>query len=339
MRHLNYRCLLTAVAWLSFHGLVSAQAPPGGNKVNQDPIKSIETAIQKQMGKDSLAMADNLKTKDIRRTKELNKAIEESIAMELERERLDFPAMDIYGENSWHSKSVNPIIGTAITAIPDTYDIDCTQFTSPLGNESMRVTSRYGYRKRYRRMHYGIDIGLSIGDSVRVAFDGKVRMVNYERKGYGHYVVVRHPNGLETVYGHLSRAIVTEDQVVKAGDVIALGGNTGRSSGPHLHFETRFMGIPINPELIIDFSTGIPHSDVFTFVKGRHKAGGNALASSRKSSASSTSKNIVVHRVRNGDTLSEIASRYGTSVSKICKLNGITPKTTLKIGRALRITA
>ncbi|MDO4789575.1 MAG: M23 family metallopeptidase [Porphyromonas sp.] len=338
MRHLNYRCILAAVTWISLHGLVSAQAPPGG-KNNQEPVKAIEAAIQKQMGKDSLIVADNLKVKDVRRTKELNKAIEESIAIELEREKLDFPAIDVYGENSWHSKSVNPLIGDAIVAIPDTYDIDCTQFTSPLDNETLRVTSRYGYRKRYRRMHYGIDLGLKIGDSVRVAFDGKVRMVNYERKGYGHYVVVRHPNGLETVYGHLSRAIVTEDQVVKAGDVIALGGNTGRSSGPHLHFETRFMGIPINPELIIDFSTGVPHNDVYTFVRGRHRETGATLASSRRSSASSTSKNIVVHRVKSGDTLSAIASRYGTSVNKICKLNGITPKTTLKIGRALRITA
>lgn len=90
-------------------------------------------------------------------------------------------------------------------------------------------------------MHNGLDIKVYIGDTIRAAFSGKVRMVKYERRGYGKYVVIRHENGLETVYGHLSKQIVDENQYVEAGEPIGLGGNTGRSTGSHLHFE-RVLG-------------------------------------------------------------------------------------------------
>ena len=115
------------------------------------------------------------------------------------------------------------------------------------------VTSPYGYRRRFRRMHKGIDLKVQTGDTVYAAFNGKVRLTKYERRGYGYYVVIRHENELETVYGHLSKFLVEPDQYVKAGDPIALGGNTGRSFGSHLHFETRFMGYAINPSAIFDF--------------------------------------------------------------------------------------
>lgn len=168
---------------------------------------------------------------------------------------------EIFGQ-FWNSERVNPY-GTAVT-VPDHHDIDVSEYTTPCPGH---ITSNYGYRSRFGRMHYGIDLKLQVGDTVRAAFSGKVRLTKYERRGYGYYVVVRHTNGMETVYGHLSRFLVKPDQYVKAGDPIALGGNTGRSTGAHLHFETRYLGIPINPAAIIDFENQVPHKDVFAFDK------------------------------------------------------------------------
>ncbi|MBF0976287.1 MAG: M23 family metallopeptidase, partial [Bacteroidetes bacterium] len=99
---------------------------------------------------------------------------------------------------------------------------------------------------RRRRYHYGTDIGLKVGDSIVSVFDGTVRIVSYDAHGYGNYIVVRHNNGLESLYAHLSQTIAVENQKVKAGELIGLGGNTGRSTGPHLHFEFRFLGNPFN---------------------------------------------------------------------------------------------
>lgn len=146
--------------------------------------------------------------------------------------------------------------------IPTVKDIDVSTYVPPVPGA---ITSNYGYRPRFRRVHRGTDLRLSIGDTVVSAFDGKVRLTKYEGRGYGYYVVIRHDNGMETVYGHLSKFLVKPNQRVKAGEPIALGGNTGRSTGPHLHFETRFMGLPINPAAIIDFENGVPHKDIFTF--------------------------------------------------------------------------
>lgn len=178
-----------------------------------------------------------------------------------EREALD--DNDIFNQ-FWGSEHVNPY---ANALIPATKDIDVASYVAPVTGH---VTSNYGYRPRFRRVHKGIDLALRVGDTVRVAFDGKVRICKYERKGYGYYVVVRHDNGMETVYGHLSKFLTKPNARVKAGDPIALGGNTGRSTGPHLHFETRYMGVPINPAAIIDFENCVPHKDIFTFNKATH---------------------------------------------------------------------
>ena len=141
----------------------------------------------------------------------------------LEREALEYPAIDLYGEDSW-TDWVNPFAGKSSPRIPATYNIDCSGFVMPLEG-TMRVTSNYGYRARYRREHKGIDLALRTGDDVRAAFDGKVRIRGYERGGYGNYIVIRHPNGLETVYGHMSRCIAKEGQIVRAGEVIGKGGS------------------------------------------------------------------------------------------------------------------
>ena len=119
--------------------------------------------------------------------------------------------------------------------MPDTFKIDLRHFCMP--TPSRVVTSNFG--NRWGRPHKGLDIKVYIGDTIRAAFSGKVRIVRYEAGGYGKYIVIRHPNGLETIYGHLSEQLVSENQSVRAGEVIGLGGNTGRSTGSHLHFEVR----------------------------------------------------------------------------------------------------
>ena len=176
-----------------------------------------------------------------------------------------------------------------------------------------------------------------IGDTIRSAFSGKVRIVDYERKGYGNYVVIRHPNGLETIYGHLSKHLVRENQVVKAGEPIGLGGNTGRSTGSHLHFETRFLGQAINPAEMFDFVAQDVTGDYYIFrsnkSKGQTEVAKNTTSARPKPTAKPRSK---VHRVKSGENLSVIASKYGTTVAKLCKLNGISRKTMLRPGQIIK---
>lgn len=174
------------------------------------------------------------------------------------------PEPDIYNEG-WESGKVNPYKNAKV---PNNRVINVRQYRMPVrGNV---ITSHYGYRPKFGRYHKGVDLRAAMGDTVRAAFDGKVRLTKYERGGFGFYVIVRHANGLETVYGHLSRFLVHPNQYVKAGTPIALSGNTGRSFGPHLHFETRFMGYAINPEAIFDFANRTTHTDSYTFNKSTY---------------------------------------------------------------------
>lgn len=257
------------------------------------------------------------------------------LKQELEQESLEFPAIATYGEDSW-TNNVNPFAGRDVE-IPARHDIDLNEFVMPLRRK--QVTSSFGYRQRFGRMHYGTDLALSIGDTVRAAFSGKVRISSYEGRGYGNYVVIRHPNGLETVYGHLHRSMVREGMIVKAGQPIALGGNTGRSTGPHLHFEARFMGQPINPEELFDFDEGVPRLDVYTFRRGRSSAGASRarLAQAAQQRSSTPAQSIRTHRIKKGDTVFSVAQQYNTTVAKIRSANGLGAKSTLKVGRSLRI--
>lgn len=264
-----------------------------------------------------------------------------------------FPALDLYAE--W-SDAVDGPLWDNKGSIPATLDIDVSSFVAPTKG---MVTSPFGWRRR--RMHKGVDLKVYVGDTIRAAFDGKVRVRKYERRGYGYYLVLRHNNGLETVYGHLSRQLVQNDEIVRAGQPIALGGNTGRSTGPHLHFEMRFMGIALDPSDIIDFDSFNPKSPVYAFKrsqaewaqnnKGRRGARYRESSSRNAQVATSKTRNTAtnsksnsnnntttgsVHRVKQGDTLSAIARRYGTSVSKLCKLNGIRADKTLQLGEKIR---
>jgi len=196
-----------------------------------------------------------------------------------------------------------------------------------------RVTSRYGWRRG--RYHNGTDIDLNTGDTVRAAWSGKVRYAKYNKSGFGNLVIVRHYNGLETFYAHLSKHLVAPNQEVKAGEPLGLGGNTGHSYGSHLHFEVRFYDAPMDPEQIIDFKNKkIKDENLMVHAK-LFRPG--ARASSGQSHVASSSGNKKYYRIRSGDTLGAIAQRNRTSVSKLCQLNGIRPTTVLQIGRNLRV--
>lgn len=184
-----------------------------------------------------------------------------------------------------------------------------------------RITSQFG--ERGARHHYGIDIKLYKGDPVKVAFEGVVRISQYS-SSYGNVVVVRHNSGLETLYAHLSARKCKPGDHVESGKVIGLGGNTGRSTGSHLHFEVRYKGEPIDPNTLIDWESGAllyDHYDLtakdFQYLKE---------ARSKK-----------YHKIRSGDTLSGIASRYGASINTICRLNGMSRSSTIYAGRSIRV--
>lgn len=183
------------------------------------------------------------------------------------------------------------------------------------------ITSNFGMRSW--RWHYGTDIRLLTGDTVRAAFNGIVRLVAYDRHGYGHVIVLRHADGLETLYGHLSKKIVVQGQHVKAGDVIGLGGNTGHSTGSHLHFEMRYYGEAFDPTYIVDFDGFRLRQDTLVLTKANFEY----LIELRKERW---------HTVCRGNTLGSIARCHHTSIGNLCALNHVTRGTILSIGRKIR---
>ena len=234
-----------------------------------------------------------------------------------------FPADELYDE--WSNDHVR-----FEAELPDSFCVDLRGFAMPTTNT--KITDIFGYRPRRRRVHNGIDIKVYVGDTIRSAFDGKVRIVKNQgrRRGYGKYVVIRHNNGIETLYGHLSKWLVTEGQNVKAGQPIALGGNTGRSSGSHLHFETLLAGKNLNPALMFDFEKQDVTGDFYTYRKGVYQE------IDKKTGKIVESAEPLYHKVRKGESLSVIARKCGVPVNTLYRLNKLTSRSVLRIGQRIR---
>jgi len=264
----------------------------------------------------------------------------------LTNEVWESPASELYED--WDA-----MFASQPTALPDSFRINLRGFCMPTTNRV--VTSNFG--ARWRRQHKGLDVKVYIGDTIRAAFDGKVRVVRYEDRGYGKYVIIRHPNGLETTYAHMSKQLVSENQEVRAGDPIGLGGNTGRSTGSHLHFETRLCGVALNPALMFDFKNQDVVGDEWVFRRSTYNResaqatrlrgtggvyrGGDGLnyaevpGSKNKQQASG---NVRYHKVKKGETLSSIARKHRTTVTALCRLNRIGKNVRLRPGQILKYT-
>ncbi len=230
------------------------------------------------------------------------------------------PASDIYPE--WTNTKVH-----FKHALPDSFRVDLRGFVMPTTNT--KVTDKFGYRPRRRRVHNGIDVKVNRGDTIYAAFDGKVRITSYQRKGYGHYILIRHSNGIETLYAHLSKKLVGVNENVKAGDPIGLGGNTGRSSGPHLHFETLLLGNCLDPALMFDFKNQDVTGDFYLY----RKPGTKYIENGVVKIAGPEKK---YHIVKSGETIGRIAKKYGVEEGIIFKLNKLGPRSIIRPGQQLR---
>lgn len=259
-----------------------------------------------------------------------------------DRENMENPSGDLY--NTWDNHYAHKS-----SPLPETYRIDLRSFCMP--TPSRVITSNFGYR--WGRMHKGLDIKVYIGDTIRAAFSGRVRIVRYEGGGYGNYVVIRHNNGLETIYGHLSKQLVKENQVVHAGEPIGLGGNTGRSTGSHLHFETRLCGVALNPALMFDFRDQDVTGDYYVFnrnsyeqesrvataMRGKGSLGRNNVSGGKEIAESEASNaEMAYDKVANGENLEQFAKKHGVTVETICRLNRMKATSRVHPGQILRIS-
>lgn len=235
------------------------------------------------------------------------------------------PSYAVYGD--WNTDAIfhqrvtlkDSVTLTLTQCAADHYMPVCGHVTSPFG-------------PRHGRMHYGTDLKLHNGDPVVAAFDGMVRISRYHKQ-FGNVVVIRHANGLETLYGHLSQRNVETGDLVKAGQVVGLGGSTGRSTGDHLHFETRYLGQPIDPQLLFDVEDGELKANTLHLNAGMFEALAKAKAAV---AAKNKAHGRKFHTVRRGDTLSSISRRYGVPVNKLTRLNRLSDRNKLRAGQRIR---
>ena len=276
-------------------------------------------------------------------------------------ERLD--SLPVYTQH-WDTTGVFAYRDIAYNDLPPVVELklvdDLTQFKSPVTG---KVLSKYGPRRR--RNHNGVDIPLRPGEPVYATFDGRVRYAKYNTGGYGNLVIVRHRNGLETWNAHLSKLNVKPNDYVKAGQVIGFSGNTGRSRGPHLHYEMRYQDQTFDPEFIVDFETGQLKYQTFALEKSFfniHSRASEILAEEdeydlpllttqhtldqiaeaqqkekkaavQQKPAGISSSGAIYHTIKSGDMLGKLAIRYGVTIDQICRLNGITRNTVLRLGK------
>ena len=246
-----------------------------------------------------------------------------------------------YYMDHWESDKVNPYKDVVLPT-PFKIQFDQTTFTHPVDNNIV-VTSRFGRRRR--GPHRGLDIDLVTGDVVRSVLPGKVRFVGYSG-GHGKTVVVRHANEVETVYAHLSDYSVSTNDVIVEGQVIGLGGNTGRSRGSHLHLEVRYKGVCIHPEYVFNFdgSKSINSSELWVSKGWKSPKSHSAYRKSKVTPLLTEAEAIAAqeaeprfHRVRSGETLSHIANKYHLRLREIYSLNAISKNSILSIGQIIKV--
>jgi murein DD-endopeptidase MepM/ murein hydrolase activator NlpD len=312
---------------------ISAQANPLSNDTLNALVINTDTKISTKLkdlsGTEVISLIDSLL--DLKELpegiiKELT-AIVGEIAWEEESPVLlsgfyddtPYPSNSYY--ENWDNYKIHPMVDaedTRLTLVLQDESNNCS-FHPPLIG---LITSNYGWREG--KSHHGVDIDLHVWDPVYAAFDGMVRVAR-NHPSYGRVVIVRHYNGLETLYAHLHRFKVKAGDVVEAGQIVGLGGSSGRSTGSHLHFETRFKGRSLNPRSFIDFNNNRLMSDSIVLTKNRWDG------------YSCYPAGLNFYTVKQGDFLVKIASQYGTSVDRICELNGIRRNAILRVGKKLRI--
>jgi murein DD-endopeptidase MepM/ murein hydrolase activator NlpD len=299
-------------------GLKSTAGNPVSLKSNNDPVNSTNTTNHK----------DTVKA-------DLSKAISINDSL------LRYPAYEVYTD-----------FDTSVIHVVEKMDMaNFRDSIRILVNDPMfcgyhhpfkgATTSNFGYR--HGQPHFGVDVKLEIGDSVHAAFEGKVRIAK-RNKSYGNVVIIRHANGLETYYAHLSKLLVEAGQDVDAGTIIGLGGNTGHSFGSHLHFEVRYKGFPIDPNDVVNFAEYKLKSDTFLitkktfdYVSKRSSGAAGGTYTVKTTGAKGKPAYVRYYNIRRGDTLSIIAKRYGTTVTLLCRMNGIKATTNLQVGRKLKV--
>jgi murein DD-endopeptidase MepM/ murein hydrolase activator NlpD len=340
------RMVRTALVWLALgcclwvsSSFIRTGEEKNGPRTHKDTIQALVIndnsalleSISSLTGEEIFGMIDSLLDADaipVELIKEINDYAESRllehdyyVSLTTYYDDSPIPANNLY--QSWNTQSIYPYDekltkndSSMILVLEDRENL--CNFVMPVDGP---VTSNFGWRDG--RNHNGMDIDLQVWDPVKASFDGMVRIAKYHG-GYGRVVVVRHYNGLETLYAHLHRIKVKPGDVVEAGQVIGLGGSSGRSTGSHLHYEMRFKGKPLNPRHLVSFKDKALLNDSIVITK-------------TKWSYSAYPVGTQFHTVKRGDFLYAIAKRYGTSVSKICQLNGIKRNATLHEGRKLKI--
>ena len=256
----------------------------------------------------------------------------------------DFEGLQGVFDHHWDEVNSNPY-KQSLESLPFSWSLwlvdSLDQYHVPVHGE-VYYRGKFGMRRG--RRHQGVDIPLKTGEPIYATFNGKVRMSKYFG-AYGNLIVIRHENGIETFYGHLSKRNVEAGDWVNAGDVIGYGGSTGRSTGSHLHYETRYNGFAFDPQWLIDFKNGILRHRLFVLKKkyfniySNYEQDFDDEARNEEDDKKEDAEKAAMkyYTIKSGDTLGRIAINNGTTVNALCRLNGITPKTTLKIGRRIRV--
>ena len=343
---MNLRKTLTLCLALLTAGTLSAQVKTVNNTINKDSLPE-DAIIVKRV---PLESGESFDPKDV-------------LVVDTIPSSSEGLSIVLYNDNTWRyvrNRAIDVLDETIYTQNWDTtkihaYDVELKDLPMSMVIDLVdtlksyhypvkgRVTSKYGPRRR--RIHQGTDIDLETGDPIYATFDGRVRHTTYIARGYGNLIIIRHDNGLETFYAHLSETNVKPGDWVTAGQVIGKGGNTGRSTGSHLHYEIRYKGHTFDPERLIDFTSGDLRRETF-LLKRTYFSPYSRFTQDFEEEVQSDEEDkkiakeaaaIKYHIVKKGDTLGRIAINNHTTVAKLCQLNGIKKTSILRLGQRIRV--